>query len=163
MNTVHSVQVSVHVDIATGQYRRSPEPREVIEQSKEYKGDRFSDELLNSTYLFMPGSRKPGFSKTELGRRLSRARIHYVHLPDLGAPKLLREDLKSSRDYSAFFKRMDKHLAGKKDAIEEAYRYVINGRCCLMCFEQLADRCHRKMVAERIKVRDGDGLQVEHI
>jgi len=111
----------------------------------------------------VPFSRKPGFSKTKLAQRLSSARIHYLHLSELGAPKSLRENLKSTGDYSCFFKKMDRYLASKKDVIEEAYHYVMNSRCCLMCFEHLAARCHRTIVAEKIKARDGNGLQIKHI
>lgn len=111
----------------------------------------------------LPLSRKPGFSKTELARRLNRAKIDYVHLADLGTPKPIRENLKSTRDYSTFFKTMDTYLANKKDAIEAAYNYVINHTCCLMCFERLAAECHRKIVARRIEARDGNGLQIKNI
>jgi len=111
----------------------------------------------------VPFSRKPGFSKNKLARTLRRTKIDYVHLGDLGAPKALREDLKLTGDYSAFFQEMDRYLAAQKDAIEEVYRYVMNGRCCLMCFERLATKCHRRIVADRIKDRDGDGLQIKHV
>jgi len=108
-------------------------------------------------------SRKPGFSKTELARRLNRSEIQYVHLADLGSPKPLRENLKSTRDYSTFFKTMESYLTSKKGAIEAAYKCVINHTCCLMCFERLAAECHRKIVAAKIKARDGNGLQIKHI
>jgi uncharacterized protein (DUF488 family) len=111
----------------------------------------------------VPFSRKPGFSRGKLARRLRLARIDYVHLPDLGTPKALREQLNSSGDYSVFFERMNRYLGDKTDAIEEACRYVMNSRCCLMCFEQFAAQCHRKVVAEQIKVRGGNGLQIKHI
>jgi len=112
---------------------------------------------------FLPLSREPGFSKTNLARRLGQSNIKYVHLGELGAPKTLREYLKSTGNYSDFFKKMNKYLAGKKDAIEEAYRYVMQKHCCLMCFEQFSDQCHRKIVARKIKIRDGNGLQIKHI
>lgn len=111
----------------------------------------------------LPLSRKPGFSKTILAQKLNQAKIKYVHLGGLGAPKSLRDDLKSTGDYSAFFKKMNIYLTGKKDAIEEAYRYVTHRRCCLMCFEQLAAQCHRKIVAKKIKGRDKNGLQIKHL
>lgn len=111
----------------------------------------------------VPFSRKPGFSKTQLARRLSRAKIEYVHLRELGSPKPLREDLKLTRDYSTFFKKMGRHLASKKQAIEVAYDYVMAKTCCLMCFERLAAECHRKIVARKIKQTNGDGLQIQHI
>ncbi|MHC4736472.1 MAG: DUF488 domain-containing protein [Planctomycetota bacterium] len=111
----------------------------------------------------LPLSRKPGFSKTQLARKLNRARIQYVHLRDLGSPKPFRKGLKLTGDYSTFFKQMARYLNGKKDAIEKAYKYVMNTTCCLMCFERLAAECHRKIVARKIKVRDGNGLQIRHI
>jgi uncharacterized protein (DUF488 family) len=111
----------------------------------------------------LPLSRKPGFSKTQLAQRLLRAKINYIHLGELGSPKPLREKLKSTGDYPAFFKKMDRYLTSKKDAIEEAYYHVKNNLCCLMCFERYAEQCHRKIVAQKIKLRDGNGLQIKHI
>lgn len=108
-------------------------------------------------------SRKPGFSKSELSRNLENVNIRYVHLPDLGTPRPIREKLKSTGDYADFFETMDAHLAGKQDAIEFAYEYVNRHICCLMCFEHRADECHRKIVAGKIKIRDGNGLQIKHI
>jgi uncharacterized protein (DUF488 family) len=108
-------------------------------------------------------SRKPGFSKTALSQSLESENIHYVHIPDLGTPKPIREKLKSTGDYSEFFKTMDIYLADKQDAIEFAYNYVNQHTCCLMCFEHLAQECHRNIVASKIKDRDGNGLQIEHI
>ena len=108
-------------------------------------------------------SRKPGFSKTALSQNLESANIRYVHIPDLGTPKPIREKLKSSLDYSDFFETMDAYLSGKQDAIEFAYKYVNEHTCCLMCFEHLADECHRKVVAGKIKIKDGNGLQIKHI
>jgi len=111
----------------------------------------------------LPLSRKPGFSKTKLAERLSLAGVRYIHLAKLGTPKNIRERLKSTRDYSMFFDKMEIYLAGQREAIEFAYNYVMNSRCCLMCFERLADHCHRKIVAEKIKATNGDGLQIKHL
>ena len=111
----------------------------------------------------LPLSRKPGFSKTKLAERLGLAGVRYVHLAELGTPKNIRVKLKSTRDYSTFFKKMERYLAGQKKAIDLAYNYVMNSRCCLMCFERLADHCHRKIVAEKIKETNGDSLTITHI
>ena len=32
-----------------------------------------------------------------------------------------------------------------------------------MCFERLAAQCHRTMVAQKLKERNGNGLEVTHI
>ena len=111
----------------------------------------------------LPLSRKPGFSKNKLAEKLGLVGVQYVHLAELGTPKNIRDKLKSTRDYLTFFKKMDKYLDGQKEAVELAYNHVMNGRCCLMCFERLADHCHRKIVAIQIKELDGNGLQIKNI
>jgi len=111
----------------------------------------------------IPLSRKRGFSKRALAQRLKQADIHYVHLRDLGSPKSIREDLKLTENYSNFFDKIEKHLVEKKESIETAYKYVVNYTCCLMCFERLAARCHRKMVAAKIQERDGNGLKIKNV
>ena len=111
----------------------------------------------------IPLSRKRGFSKTSLSQRLNQEHIYYVHFKELGSPKPLREKLKANHDYSAFFKKLDKYLAGKIEAIESAYNYVKKNTCCLMCFEHLAATCHREIVAKKIKELDGNGLQIKNI
>jgi len=111
----------------------------------------------------IPISRKCGFSKSGLVQRLGRENIHYVHFRELGSPKPIRQKLKINRDYSTFFKKMDKYLTNKKGALEKVYSYVIDNTCCLMCFEHLAEQCHRKIVATKIKEWDGNGLQIKDI
>ena len=108
----------------------------------------------------IPISRKSGFSKSELTETLSRENIRYLHLQELGSPIPIRERLKRDYDYRLFFKNIENHLAKQKDAIEIAYRHIAHNTCCLMCFEHLAEMCHRKLVARKIQERDGNGLQI---
>ena len=110
-----------------------------------------------------PQSRKPGFSKSSLSMRLEREGILYLHLKELGSPKLLRDGLKHTGDYGTFFRDMDEYIGRKQGAIETAYAYVTSKTCCLMCFEYLASACHRKIVAKKIKERNGNGLQIKDI
>lgn len=111
----------------------------------------------------LPLSRKPGFSKTQLAKRLERVQIEYVHLRELGTPKDIRDRLKLTRDYVTFFEKMEEYLADKREAIRQAYDHVINARCCLICFERFAGHCHRKLVAEKIQATNGDDIQIKHI
>ncbi len=111
----------------------------------------------------IPLSRKRGFSKTALETSLAAERIQYVHLKELGSPKRLRERLKQTWDYRDFFKKMDAYLASRTDAIESAYQHVRRLVCCLMCFEHIAEHCHRTIVAKKIKERDGNGLRITNI
>lgn len=108
-------------------------------------------------------SRKKGFSKKALSTALEDRGIQYLHLRELGSPSPLREELKSSGDYGRFFAGMDEHLANQKESIERAYAQAARARCCLMCYEKLAAMCHRKVVARKIKERDGNGIEVKHL
>ncbi|MBN2183527.1 MAG: DUF488 domain-containing protein [Sedimentisphaerales bacterium] len=111
----------------------------------------------------LPLSRKPGFSKNQLAKKLQSEDIQYIHLGDLGTPKDIREELKATRDYTKFFKKMEKYLSDKQEVIKVAYDHAMNSTCCLMCFEKFATQCHRKIIAEKIKATNGNGLQIKHI
>jgi uncharacterized protein (DUF488 family) len=111
----------------------------------------------------IPLSRKRGFSKGALSAALAERGILYVHLKALGSPRSLREELKVRGDYAKFFRGMNEHLAEQQQPIEQACDFVGRMRCCLMCLEKLAATCHRKLVARKIKERDGNGLEVQHL
>ena len=111
----------------------------------------------------IPLSRKRGFSKTALSERLNQESISYVHFKELGSPKPIREKLKADHDYSFFFEKVDEYLTDKIETIENAYHYIRENTCCLMCFEHLVATCHRKIVARKIKELDGNGLQIKNI
>lgn len=110
-----------------------------------------------------PLSRKRGFSKTALKNRLEDANIEYTHIKALGSPTAIRNKLKSDRDYEYFFKAYEKHLSQQMDVLEEIYKFACNEKICFMCFERLAQQCHRSSVAKKIKEYAGDGLTVKHI
>ncbi len=111
----------------------------------------------------IPFSRKKGFSKAPLSRALEERGIHYVHFKELGSPSSVREELKQGQDYRKFFHEMEEYLTTQVEGIERAYSYIDRMTCCLMCYERLAAECHRKVVASKIKERDGNGLKVEHL
>jgi len=111
----------------------------------------------------IPISRKKGFSKSVLADRLKREDIAYVHFKELGSPKPVRDKLKATKDYKTFFDKMGEYLSTQEQVIEVAYSYISSKNCCLMCFEKIAAYCHRKVVAEKIKERDGNGLKIKNI
>ncbi len=111
----------------------------------------------------VPLSRKRGFSKTPLARALEGRGIRYVHLIELGSPGAIRDELRSGHDYGKFFREMEEYLATQAEGIEQACGYIGRMTCCLMCYEESADTCHRKVVASKIKEHDGNGLEVEHL
>ena len=111
----------------------------------------------------IPISRKRGFSKSGLAQRLAQENIDYVHIRALGSPKALRTRLKEDGDYPGFFRRMKRHLSGKTHALADAYTRVSDATCCLMCFEHLAEQCHRSLVAERIRQMNDNALKISNI
>ncbi|MEE8483373.1 MAG: DUF488 domain-containing protein [Nitrospinota bacterium] len=111
----------------------------------------------------IPLSRKKGFSKTRLNERLEEEGIEYIHLKELGSPRDIRQKLKQDGDYAYFFRKFSKYLSTKQHIFEEVFDYLVDGISCLMCFEQLADKCHRSLVAENMKNLNSKNILVEDI
>ena len=111
----------------------------------------------------IPLSRKPGFSKNSLREKLEEEGIEYVHIQQLGSPKAIRNKLKEDEDYASFFGSFSTYLDEQQMAIDEAYRHVREATCCLMCFERMPSKCHRSIVAEKIRLRGGNGLKIINI
>ena len=117
--------------------------------------DRFVDTLITNEIDQVadiretPISRKPGFAKKRLSARLQDAGIRYTHWRELGAPKNLRDSLRRSRDYGAFFHDYRIHLNGQAAALTEVSQLA--GRVVLLCFERDPCKCHRSVVAELLR------------
>lgn len=94
----------------------------------------------------MPLSRKPGLSKTALSIQLPAFGIQYRHERWLGAPKPVRDALKRSGDYRAYFSSFDAYLETQHERLA-ALAGEVSGTVALMCFERDPDQCHRKSVA----------------
>ena len=100
-------------------------------------------------------SRKRGFSKGALKAGLEEAGLGYAHFRELGTPKAGREAARA--DDAALMRKIfceevldtaDGGLA--LDALAElAERMPI----CLLCFEREPERCHRRVLAERLEAR----------
>jgi len=112
----------------------------------------------------LPLSRKKGFSKTALNNTLKENKIEYLNFPELGTSKEMRNFLKTTGDYTYFFKEYKKVIEGKNDSIDEINDMIKNGeQVALLCFERDAQKCHRKILADTIKLKDGNGLKIKHI
>ena len=111
----------------------------------------------------LPLSRKKGFSKSQLRQRIEAENIEYVHIRELGSPAAIRHQLKEDLDYERYFSAYSRHLSENQDAIIKVHDYVQTGLSCLMCYERSYDKCHRSVVATRIKEYDGNGLEIIHV
>jgi len=111
-----------------------------------------------------PLSRKKGFSKTAMTEMLTLEDIKYKNFNELGTSKEMRDKLYKTKDYKTFFTSYKKMISSQQSKIDEILEIVNNGyNVALLCFEKEADKCHRKIVAEEIKKRDGNGMTIEHI
>ncbi len=111
----------------------------------------------------LPGSRKfPQFDKEKLELSLPANSIRYVHLLDLGGRRKVKPDSKNTswhhpafRGYADF---METETFGK--GIEQLETLALEQRTTIMCAEAVWWRCHRSMVADKLKTR---GWTVNHI
>jgi uncharacterized protein (DUF488 family) len=107
-----------------------------------------------------PLSRKPGLSKTALGRALEEAGIAYEHRRELGNPKTNRPGFAGSgteRDdarahYAELLQQPEAH-----QALEAVTAAGGQERVAVLCFEADEDRCHRQVVIEEVQRRLGLG------
>lgn len=99
----------------------------------------------------MPLSRKAGFSKTSLGLGLEGVGIEYVHLRELGAPKLVRENLKATKDWAAYVEGFHAHLAHQHEALENVTQLLQKNYVALLCFEADYRECHRSLISARLE------------
>ena len=77
-----------------------------------------------------PISRRPEFAKRALASALAEAGIGYHHEPRLGAPKPLRDQVKTDGDYQRFFEGYAAHLADNEDAAARlATASSLSARC----------------------------------
>ncbi|AEG00657.1 DUF488 family protein [Methylomonas methanica] len=108
-----------------------------------------------------PGSRKPGFSKTALSNALNLSGIEYLHLVELGCPKLVRERYKQDNNWQSYKKSFLEYLPTQEQAIATVAEIATYSNCALLCYEADYRFCHRSLVADA--VRQNNGTNIVHI
>lgn len=100
-------------------------------------------------------SRRAGFSKTLLRNSLAEAGIDYVHLRALGTPKAGREAARKGR-VAEMHTIYHEHLSGEEPRRElaEARAIAKEKKSALLCYEDDAATCHRRIVAD---ILEADG------
>jgi uncharacterized protein (DUF488 family) len=94
-----------------------------------------------------PLSRKPGFSKTAFSKALHEADIEYVHLVAMGCPKPVRDQYREDGNWSTYTRGFKGHLNKNTEGLNEVVTLASQSTCCLVCFEEDFERCHRTFVA----------------
>jgi uncharacterized protein (DUF488 family) len=111
----------------------------------------------------LPFSRKPDFSKKRLSGHLAAAGIGYTHLVALGTPKLLRDEVRRSHDYAAFFTAMEEIIAAQPEALQSALDLARVQSSALLCFEANHAECHRLVVARALEQLADEPCEVIHL
>lgn len=109
----------------------------------------------------LPLSRKPGFSKKALADALNLNGLEYVHVPELGCPKPIRNRYRADGSWKRYKEGFLKHLNTQDKALAELATMAAMSSCALLCFEADYNYCHRSMVADAVKRLSGMG--VSHI
>lgn len=101
-------------------------------------------------------SRRAGFSKTILGASLDAESIAYVHLRDLGTPKVGREAARKGRidEMRAIFAAHMQEPAAQLQ-FERLKALAAETPAALLCYEAEACGCHRAVLAERLAEEAG--------
>lgn len=108
-------------------------------------------------------SRRPGFSKSHLIAGLPERGIDYLHLKGLGTPREGRLAARSG-DLKGLGRIFGAHMRTPeaRHDYEELLGLLRGGKkICLMCYEHDPAKCHRTIIAER--VRQELGVAIENL
>ena len=94
-------------------------------------------------------SRKPGFSRHVLRKKIEKKGIKFVATPEVGAPKDFRNYLKESGNINNFLKMYKNHII-KNNLFDKLGNQINGERTCIMCFERNPYECHRLILSEMI-------------
>ncbi len=105
-------------------------------------------------------SRKPGFSGDELRATLGTLGMKYVHFPRLGCAASARHAFWEGGGEGEFRTEYRERIARRPEEITELLRAVRSSPSVLLCLEREAPRCHRWLLADRLRE---NGLEVEDL
>jgi uncharacterized protein (DUF488 family) len=110
-----------------------------------------------------PGSRRfPHFSREALREALSGAGIDYVHAAGLGGRRTEHPDSHNTAWRNGSFRAYADYMetAEFESALQDLKRMADEMSVVIMCAEALWWRCHRGLIADRLK---SDAIDVVHI
>ncbi len=98
-----------------------------------------------------PRSMKYMFNQGRLIKSLKNVEIKYMHIPELGIPKNMRENLTTKEDYVKLFAKYRTFLPSKENYISKLLQLGKTDRIALMCFEKDEKFCHRGQIGAHIR------------
>jgi uncharacterized protein (DUF488 family) len=108
-------------------------------------------------------SQLAGFTKKDDLRYFAKAicNIEYVHMPALAPTHEMLDEYKKKRGDWCVYERRFLDLMNSRRIEETTSREALDG-ACLLCSEDTADHCHRRLVAEYLKEKWLD-VEIFHI
>lgn len=112
-----------------------------------------------------PGGQLSGFAKQEdlpyFLQRLADG-CQYVHLPELAPTKEIRDDYRREADWERYVTRFEALMDERQipNKLERQDFEMLDA--CLLCSEASPERCHRRLVAERLKAHWSD-VEIIHL
>lgn len=97
----------------------------------------------------LPLSRKKGYSKSAFSKALSDHGIAYLHAPQLGCPKPIRQKYQQDGDWAAYTRSFLQYLKTQTGPVQELVKLASATSACLVCFEADFSMCHRTYVARQ--------------
>jgi uncharacterized protein (DUF488 family) len=111
-----------------------------------------------------PGGQLSGFAKgSDLAWFLARLNdCAYIHLPELAPTADILSDYRNNHDWDAYEVRFEQLMAarGIPGALDHAS--FAAQASCLLCSEPTPERCHRRLVAERL-ARSWPDVEIIHL
>ena len=124
----------------------------------EHRVGRLIDIRLN------PDGQLSGFAKrADLPYFLDRlAGCGYLHLPELAPTPEILSTYRASKDWGAYETQFQALMTERRISASLDRSLFSGPPPCLLCSEPTADRCHRRLVAERL-AEAWSGLEVVHL
>jgi len=103
-----------------------------------------------------PIARRYGFHRSTLSRLCEKLNIKYTHVPSLGIPSELRQNLDSQDAYDSLFRSYETTtLKTQLPSIRQVIDWIKQSPSVLVCMEAEPKRCHRSKLAERLSRETG--------
>jgi len=111
----------------------------------------------------LPISRNPGFAKAALEAAIVKHELKYEHIVELGCPRNIRHEYRADNDWAHYTRRYKAHLEGQTEALEKLAGWMKQERCCLLCYEEDFNFCHRTYVAEKVATMVDEDVKISHL
>ncbi len=90
------------------------------------------------------------------------ANCDYRHLPELAPSEEILKDFRKDHDWKRYVERFEA-LMDERGIPEPLDRTLFERNdCCLLCSEATPDKCHRRLLAERM-ARIWPGVEIVHL